>query len=242
MDNRGRIALVTGGAQGIGKAISQRLFKDGCGIVVVDINEDLARSAAQEFGGDYYTVDVRDMDGVEKVVDKIIEKRGKIDILVNNAGITKDTLLIKMSTEDWENVIDINLKGVFNFSKQVVKKSMMKNRSGCVVNIASIVGIIGNIGQVNYSASKGGVIAMTKTMAKELAKRNIRVNAVAPGFIRTVMTDRLPDAVKEKFMENIPMGRLGLPEEVASVVSFLVSEDAGYVTGQVLNIDGGMVM
>ncbi len=242
MNTDKRIAVITGGAQGIGKAISKRLNDSGCKVVIIDVNEDIARETANQLNGDYYIADVRDMAGVSEIVDKIIEKDGKIDILINNAGITKDALLIRMEEESFELVIDINLKGVFNFSKQVVKKSMMKNRAGSIVNIASIIGIIGNPGQANYSASKGGVIALTKTMAKELCKRCIRVNAVAPGFIQTPMTDRLPDEVKEKYKEVIPLGRLGTPDEVAEVVNFLVAESSSYITGQVINVDGGMVM
>lgn len=242
MNTDKRVAVVTGGAQGIGKAISESLYKNGCKIVIIDVNEVTARDTASQLDGEYHIVDVRDMKKVGETVDKIIEKNSKIDILVNNAGITRDALLIRMSEQDWEQVIDINLKGVFNFSQQVVKKSMIKKRTGNIVNIASIVGIIGNPGQINYSASKGGVIAMTRTIAKELAKRGIRVNAVAPGFINTEMTEKLPNKVKEKFLENIPLGRLGRPEEVAEAVSFLVSENSSYITGQVINIDGGLVM
>jgi len=237
-----KVAVVTGGAQGIGLEIAKKLHDSGCKIVIIDVDENSASVSAAEVNGDYYIVDVRDENKVGETVDKIVEKDGKIDILINNAGITRDTLLIRMSEEDWDLVIDINLKGVFNFSKQTAKKSMMKTRSGNIVNVASIVGIIGNAGQANYSASKGGVIALTKTMAKELAGRGIRVNAVAPGFIQTRMTDKLPEKVKEKFIENIPMGRLGTPQEVAQVVDFLVSESSSYITGQVITVDGGMVM
>jgi 3-oxoacyl-[acyl-carrier protein] reductase len=237
-----KVAVVTGGAQGIGKAISTKLNEIGCKVIIIDVNEDVARQTARELNGDYYTADVRNSESVSEVVDKIIEKDGKIDILINNAGITRDNLIIRMDDEEWQQVIDINLKGVFNFSKHVIKKSMMKNRSGNIVNIASIIGVMGNPGQANYAASKGGVIALTKTMAKELAKRGIRVNAVAPGFIQTKMTDKLPEKVKEKYMEVIPLGRLGKPEEVADVVGFLVTDSSAYVTGQVINIDGGMVM
>jgi 3-oxoacyl-[acyl-carrier protein] reductase len=242
MNDERKIAVVTGGAQGIGKAISEKLNETGCKVIIIDVNEDVARSTASELNGDYYVADVRSTKSVSAVVDKIIEKDGKIDILINNAGITRDAFLIRMEDDAWQQVIDINLTGVFNFSKQVVKKSMMKNRTGAIVNIASIIGVIGNPGQANYAASKGGVIALTKTMAKELSKRNIRVNAVAPGFIQTRMTDKLPEQVKEEYLKNIPMGRLGTPGEVAEVVKFLVTESSGYITGQVINVDGGMVV
>ncbi len=237
-----KTAVVTGGAQGIGFAISKKLAAAECKVIIIDIDESRAASAAGKLNGDYKIVDVSKEVEVEKAVSEIIEKYSKIDILINNAGITRDGLLIRMKEKDFDSVIDINLKGVFNFSKEVVKKSMMKNRTGAIVNIASIVGIIGNPGQLNYSASKGGVIAMTRTMAKELSNRNIRVNAVAPGFIQTRMTDKLSDKVKESFLENIPMHRLGNPEEVAAVVNFLVSQRSSYITGQVINIDGGLVM
>jgi 3-oxoacyl-[acyl-carrier protein] reductase len=237
-----KIAVVTGGAQGIGKAISLKLKKTGCKVNIIDVDENSAKQTAGELGGDYYIVDVRDSCAVEQAIDRIIEKDSKIDILINNAGITRDALLMRMNEQDWDLVLDINLKGTFNFSRHIVRKSMIKNRSGNIVNIASIVGLIGNPGQANYSASKAGVIALTKTMAKELASRGIRVNAVAPGFIKTRMTEKLPEKVKDEFLKNIPMARLGTPEEVAEAVSFLVSEDSGYITGQVITIDGGMVM
>jgi 3-oxoacyl-[acyl-carrier protein] reductase len=242
MSEERKIAVITGGAQGIGKAISEKLNECGCKVILIDVNEDVARDTAVQMEGDYYIVDVRNSEGVAEIVDKIIEKDGKIDILVNNAGITRDALLVRMEEVDWQQVIDINLTGVFNFSKHVVKKSMMKNRTGTIVNIASIIGLIGNPGQANYSASKGGVIALTKTMAKELSKRGIRVNALAPGFIQTMMTDKIPEKVKEEYLKNIPLGRLGTPDEVAEVVKFLVSDSSGYITGQVINVDGGMVM
>ena len=242
MLNDKKIAVVTGGAQGIGKEIAVKLFESGYKLNIIDIDEKSAAEVAAQLKGDYYVVDVCDAHRVSGVVDKIIEKDSKIDILINNAGITRDALLMRMSDDDWDFVIDVNLKGTFNLTREVVKKSMVKNRSGSIVNIASVVGITGNPGQVNYSASKAGVIALTKTLAKELAKRNIRVNAVAPGFIQTRMTDKLPDKVREKFLENIPMGRLGTVSEVAEVVSFLVSDKSSYITGQVIIVDGGMIM
>ena len=239
--NEGKIAVVTGGAQGIGKSIALKLAGAGCRVIIVDVNEEAAARAAEEFGGDSYAADVSSDKSFEDTVDKIIEKEKKIDILVNNAGITRDALAVRMTEEDFSRVVRINLNGVFYFSRHVLKKSMFKNRSGNIVNIASIVGIIGNPGQANYSASKAGVIALTKTLAKEAAVRGIRVNAVAPGFIETRMTENLPAKVKEKFLENIPMGRLGSPEEVADAVMFLASGMSSYMTGQVLVVDGGMV-
>jgi 3-oxoacyl-[acyl-carrier protein] reductase len=191
-----KVAVVTGGAQGIGKEIASSLAERGLKVNIIDVDENAAKETARQLNGDYYVADVRDSDSVAAIVDKIIEKDTKIDILINNAGITRDALLMRMSEEEWDQVLDINLKGVFNFSRYVVKKSMIKNRFGNIVNIASIVGIIGNPGQANYAASKAGVIAITKTMAKELASRGIRVNAVAPGFIKTKMTDKLPEKVK----------------------------------------------
>ncbi len=239
--NQKKTAVITGGARGIGKCIAERLASEGCKAVIIDVDEQAASETAAALGGDAYSADVSDDSSVSETVDRIIEKDGKIDILVNNAGVTRDSLFMRMSEEDFRRVLDINLTGVFNFSRNVVRKSMIKNRQGCVVNIASIVGIIGNPGQANYSASKAGVIALTKTMAKELAPRNIRVNAVAPGFIRTRMTDKLPEKVKQDFLSAIPMGRLGEPGEVAGAVSFLVSDNSGYITGQTLVVDGGMV-
>ncbi len=237
-----KTAVVTGGAMGIGKAISERLKKAGCDIVIIDVDEEKASSAASELEGTYHVCDVSDSEQVNETVDKIIENNGKIDILINNAGITADALMMRMKENDWDRVIGINLKGVFNFMGAVLKKSMMRNKSGSIVNIASIVGIIGNPGQANYSASKAGVIALTKTAAKESATRGIRVNAIAPGFIETRMTSDLPDKVKEEFLRNIPMKRMGTGEEVAAAVEFLALENSSYITGQVIILDGGMVM
>jgi 3-oxoacyl-[acyl-carrier protein] reductase len=185
-------------------------------------------------------VDVSNGAAVQTAVDRIVEKFGKIDILVNNAGITRDNLLIRMAEEDWDKVLQVNLKGAFLFSKAVARP-MMKRRSGAIVNVASIIGLIGNAGQCNYAASKAGMIALTKSVAKELAARNIRANAVAPGFIETRMTEKLTEDIRKKMLETIPLGRFGLPEDVANVVLFLASDAASYVTGQVLTVCGGMV-
>jgi len=246
MNLKGKVAIVTGAAQGIGKAISLLLARNGADIVVCDIDENLAGNTAKEIAVSGtraigVKVDVSSPSSVEEMVKKILDNFNGIDILVNNAGITADGLIVRMKEEDWDRVLDINLKGVFNCIK-AVSRVMMKQRNGRIVNIASIVGIIGNAGQANYSASKGGVIALTKTCAKELASRNINVNAVAPGFIRTRMTEVLSEEAKEKLKSQIPLSRLGEPEDVARAVLFLVSEESSYITGHVVTVDGGMTM
>jgi 3-oxoacyl-[acyl-carrier protein] reductase len=246
LDLKGKVAIVTGGAQGIGKAIATQLAQEGANVVIADVAEEVAKPTAQEIsqkGNEAISigVDVSSISSVEEMVKKTLDKFGRIDILVNNAGITRDALVMRMKEEDWDLVLDINLKGVFNCIK-IVSPVMMKQKSGKIVNIASIVGIIGNAGQANYSASKGGLIALTKTCARELASRRINVNAVAPGFIQTSMTERLPAQVKEKLSSQIPFGEIGKPEDVASAVLFLVSEKASYITGEVIKVDGGMVM
>ncbi len=246
MDLKGKVAIVTGGAQGIGKSIATRLAQAGANVVIADVMEEVAKSTAQEIsqkGNEAISirVDVSSLSSVEGMVKKTLDKFGRIDILVNNAGITRDGLVMRMKEEDWDLVLDINLKGAFNCIK-TVSPVMMKQKSGKIVNIASIVGIIGNIGQANYSASKAGLIALTKTCARELASRRINVNAVAPGFIQTSMTERLPAQVREKLSSQIPLGEIGKPEDVASAVLFLVSEEASYITGEVIKVDGGMAM
>lgn len=243
----GKIAIITGSGKGIGKEIALELVKGGAKCVI-----NYASSAAgaeqtvnqiKEMGGDAYAYkcDVSDYAEVEKMMADVLEHYGRIDILVNNAGITKDNLMLKMTEEDFEAVIDINLKGAFNCMKAVTKP-MMKQRYGRIINITSIVGVIGNAGQVNYSASKAGMIGMTKSAARELASRNITVNAVAPGFIQTDMTDVLSDAVKEQLLNQIPMKKLGQTSDIANAVCFLADEKASYITGQVLNVNGGMAM
>ena len=239
-----RVALITGGSRGIGKAIALKLAKEGANIAVFDIQESgsLSQEIERErvkFG--FWKVDVRDSSMVEKSVQEVKEKFGKLDILVNNAGITRDNLLIRMKDEEWDQVIEINLKGAFNCSRAVAKV-MIKQREGCIVNIASVIGLVGNTGQANYSASKGGVIAFTKSLAKELARWGIRVNAVAPGFIQSAMTERLSSKAREKMLENIPLGRVGSPEEVANVVFFLSSPLSSYITGEIVKVDGGMAI
>ena len=246
MQLAGKVALVTGAAQGIGKAIALALAKVGAEVVVSDVNLEEAGKTAKEIEllGRQTLVsktDVSNSEEVNEMVDKILDKFGRIDILINNAGITADSLLIRMKETDWDRVIKINLKGAFNCLKAVAKP-MMKARSGKVVNVASVIGVIGNAGQANYAASKAGVIGLTKSAARELAPRGININAVAPGFIKTSMTEKLSAGVKEEMCNRIPLSKLGTPEDVAKVVLFLVSDDAGYVTGQVINVDGGMVM
>ena len=241
----GKVALVTGAARGIGQAIAKKLAGEGADIALCDLKAEwLAETAAiVEAAGrkvKCFEADVSNAAAVETVVSGAIEACGKVDILVNNAGITKDTLMIRMSEQDWDSVISVNLKGTFLFTKAVARP-MMKQRTGCIVNIASIIGLIGNAGQCNYAASKAGVIALTKSAAKELASRNVRVNAVAPGFIQTRMTDGLPEDVRKRMLDAIPMGRFGTPEDVANVVLFLTSDASSYMTGQVLTVCGGMV-
>ena len=242
----GKTALITGGAQGIGKAIGRRFIAEGAEVALCDINLDTAQAAARELSSDggtarAFLMNVTDESSVENAVKDCAAEFGKIDILVNNAGITRDMLMIRMKLEDWNAVLGVNLTGAFNVSRSVVKL-MIKARWGRIVNIASIVGMIGNAGQVNYSASKAGLIGMTKTMAKEFASRGITVNAIAPGFIQTDMTGHLPEEAKAAFLSAIPLKRTGLPEDIASAATFLVSEDAAYITGQVLRVDGGLVM
>jgi 3-oxoacyl-(acyl-carrier-protein) reductase len=240
-------AIVTGSARGIGRAICEQLAADGVdNIVVCDLKAEWCGEtveAVKALGKNAVAMElnVADAKSIEAAVEEAAKLFGKIDIAVNNAGITKDGLLMRMSEEDWDAVLDINLKGAFLVTK-AVSKHMMKARSGAIVNIASVVGIMGNAGQCNYSASKGGLIALTKSSARELAGRGIRVNAVAPGFIQSKMTDVLSDEVKNRMLENIPMKKLGQPADIAKAVSFLASANAEYVTGQVLSVNGGMLM
>ncbi|MEC2073071.1 3-oxoacyl-[acyl-carrier-protein] reductase [Alkalihalophilus marmarensis] len=244
---QGKVAVVTGASRGIGRAIALELAKNGANIVVnyagsVAKAEEVVASC-KELGVDALAVqaDVANSESVQAMIKESIEAFGRVDILVNNAGITRDNLLMRMKEDDWDAVIDTNLKGVFNCSKAVTRQ-MMKQRYGRIINVASVVGILGNAGQANYVAAKAGVIGLTKTMARELANRNILVNAVAPGFITTDMTDELTEDMKAVMLGQIPLGALGKPEHIASVVRFLASDDAAYMTGQTLNVDGGMVM
>jgi len=246
MKLKDKVALITGGARGIGQAIAMTFAKEGADIVVADVNLETAQKTASEIEALgrkslALEMDVTDITKVEEGVNKILDKFGKVDILVNNAGITKDNLILRMSLAEWDAVINVNLKGTFNCIKAVTRP-MVKQRGGKIVSIASIIGLMGNAGQANYAASKAGIIALTKTVAKELASRNINANAVAPGFIQTDMTAKLPEDVKAKMMAAIPLAKLGLPQDVANVCLFLASEDSSYVTGQVITVDGGMVM
>lgn len=247
MSEEKKVALITGATRGIGKEIALTLAEAGYNIALNyrKENEELEKlkNEIKEKGVECLAVcgDVSNFEEVEKFVKEIIEKFGKIDVLVNNAGITKDMLLMRMKKEDFESVIDVNLVGTFNVTKNVISY-MMKARTGRIVNISSVVGISGNAGQTNYSASKAGIIGFTKSLAKEVASRNINVNAVAPGFIETSMTEVLKEEIKEEIAKTIPLKRMGKAKDVANLVKFLVSEDSSYITGQVINVDGGMLM
>lgn len=247
MTLNGKTAVITGSARGLGRAIALKLAQMGANIVLNDIpSSDALDQTAKEFESLGYKVavtrgDVRNIDDVEAMFKTAVDTFGSVDILVNNAGITKDMLMIKMTEKDWDDVLDINLKGAF-FCTKVAARIMMKQRSGRIINIASVAGVMGNLGQANYSASKAGLIGLTKSTAKELASRNITCNAVAPGLIQSKMTEVLPDKVRENYLNNIPLGRFGTPEDVANVVGFLASDESSYVTGQVIHIDGGLVM
>lgn len=242
---KNKISIVTGGARGIGYTISECLAKEGSDLAICDVNQDNLNSAKlqlEQLGVKVLAepVDVTKFDQVQAFVQKTLDTFGKIDILVNNAGITKDGLLVRMDESAWDAVINVNLKGTFNCTK-AVSKIMMKQHGGKMVNIASIIGIIGNAGQANYAASKGGIIAFTKSVAKELAGRNVNVNAIAPGFIQTNMTAVLPEDIKNTMLKLIPLGKFGTAEDVAKLVIFLVSDNSAYITGQVIQVDGGMV-
>ena len=240
-----QVALITGATRGIGKEIALELAQNGYDIAVNyrgTIDEDLKKEIeANNVRCEFVEADVSNFEQCESMIKETIEKYGRIDVLVNNAGITKDGLIMRMKKEDYEAVIDVNLVGTFNVTRNVIPY-MIKQKSGRIINVSSVVGVAGNAGQTNYSASKAGVIGFTKSLAKEVASRNILVNAVAPGFIDTDMTKVLSDSVKEGINAQIPLRRMGSPREVAKVVKFLASEDSSYVTGQVINIDGGMVM
>lgn len=241
-----KTAVVTGGGQGIGREIALALAKEGASIAVCDVNVENADNVVKEvqkLGRNAVSckVDVKDAKAVSECTQKVLDTLKKIDILVNNAGITRDALLVRMKDEDWDLVLKINLTGTFNFTK-CVAKHMMRQRSGKIVNIASIIGLIGNIGQSNYAASKAGIIGLTKTCARELAPRGITVNAVAPGFISTQMTEHLPSDTKQMMLKNIPLARFGASLDVANTVLFLAGPQSDYITGQVINVCGGMVM
>ncbi|MFA5190883.1 MAG: 3-oxoacyl-[acyl-carrier-protein] reductase [Verrucomicrobiia bacterium] len=241
-----KIALITGAGRGIGQAIALKLAADGADIAVVDLKPEFCAETCDKVRAMgrrawAYGADVSKAASVEETVAKVLADCGKVDILVNNAGITKDTLLMRMSEADWDAVLDINLKGTFLFTKALARE-FVKQRSGRIVNIASVIGLVGNAGQCNYGASKAGVIGLTKSVARELASRSITCNAVAPGFIETKMTAALGEEIRQKLMNQIPLRRLGSPDDVANAVRFLASDQAAYITGQVLTVDGGMVM
>ncbi|HJX31951.1 MAG TPA: 3-oxoacyl-[acyl-carrier-protein] reductase [Thermodesulfobacteriota bacterium] len=241
-----RVAIITGGAQGIGRAIGLLLAKNGARIVIADINDKQAEETAQEIAllgrkSLAVKVDVSNFSEAENLGKTVFDAFGQIDILVNNAGITRDGFFLRMKEEEWDAVIAVNLKSVFNCSKAVIRY-MGKQRGGKIISVASVVGQIGNIGQANYAASKAGIIGFTKTLAREFASRGIMVNAVAPGFIETDMTRTLPEKVREGFISNIPLGRMGTPGEIAEAVLFLATDASNYITGQVINVNGGLYM
>lgn len=243
-DFANRVSVVTGASQGIGEAIARELSRGGSRVVLVDILEgQLAGVAAaiEADGGraDYFQADVADFGRAQAVVEEVVRRYGRVDHLVNNAGIARDNLLLRMKEEEWDAVIRVNLKGAFNFSKAVLR-AMVSARYGRIVNIASVVGLMGNAGQANYAASKAGLIAFAKSLAREVAGRGITVNCVAPGYIATSMTEKLPEEVKKAFLEIIPMKKFGLPKDVAFAVKFLLSDEAAYITGQVISVNGGM--
>jgi len=247
---KGKSALITGGTAGIGKAIACLYAKHGADVAILGTNRERAEAAVKEIEAAkadssqkvvYFLIDVSKTKEVDQVVSELLAAWSKIDILVNNAGITKDNLLMKMSEEDWDQVLAVNLKSVYNTCR-ALSRPMMKARSGAIINISSVIGLTGNAGQVNYAASKSGMIGFTKSLAKELASRNVRANCVAPGYIETQMTEVLPPAVKEAVLAKIPLGHIGKPNDIANAALFLASELSGYITGQVLTVDGGMVI
>ncbi|GGK14277.1 3-oxoacyl-[acyl-carrier-protein] reductase FabG [Caldalkalibacillus thermarum] len=247
MSLSGKVALVTGGARGIGRAIVLALAREGAAVAINYAGSEQAANElvreVEQMGSKALAVqaNVAEQAAVNDMVKQVIETFGRLDILVNNAGITKDNLLMRMKEEEWDDVINVNLKGVFNCTKAVARQ-MMKQKSGRIINITSVVGVTGNAGQANYVAAKAGVIGLTKTTAREFAARGITVNAVAPGFIQTDMTAVLGEDIKEQLLSQIPLGRFGKPDDVARVVKFLASDDAAYITGQTFHVDGGMVM
>lgn len=241
-----KVAIVTGASRGIGKAIAMRLALEGAKVILTATSQTGADKTAEEIkenGGDAMArvLNLNEAEAISEFISSVHKEFGRIDILVNNAGITRDNLLLRMSTEQWQEVIDVNLSGVYH-AIRAAAKPMMRQRSGKIINITSIVGQIGNAGQVNYSAAKAGIIGMSKSVAKELAPRNVQVNCVAPGFIETDMTKDLPEDVKTDLFAAIPAGRMGVAEDVAYAVAFLARDESGYITGQVINVDGGMVM
>jgi len=243
MDFTGKVAVVTGSARGIGLAIARRFAEAGASVVLCDVSEEQVRESAAQLPGKALGVkaDVTNADDIAALFDATIKAFGRLDVVVNNAGITRDTLMLRMDEKDWDLVLDINLKGAFLVTK-AASRIMMKQRFGRIVNISSVVGLTGNAGQANYSASKAGLIGLTKSSAKELAGRGITVNAVAPGFIETEMTKSMPEAAREEFLKRVLISRAGTPNDVAAAVLFLASDEAAYITGQVLTVDGGLTV
>lgn len=247
IDLKGKVAVITGSARGIGRAVAEKLAQAGANIVITDILAEIGEKTAKEISEKYGVEsifvpgNVVSNESMAELAAKTLEKFGKIDILVNNAGITRDTLFMRMKEEDFDLVMNINLKGTYNCT-QAFFKTMVKQRFGSIINMASVVGLMGNAGQVNYSASKAGMIGMTKSLAKEVGKRGVRVNAVAPGYVQSEMTDVLSEDVKKEFAKNIPMGEMGTPEDIANAVLFLSSDLSSYITGQTISVNGGMLM
>lgn len=238
-----KVAVVTGGARGIGLAIAKGFIEAGAKVIILDLDQDSIDSALKSLGTNAkgFVANVTDSDNIQSLFKNIYKEEGKIDVLVNNAGITRDNLMMRMKDSDWDLVMQVNLKGAF-ICTQKVSRFMMKQKNGVIINMSSVIGLMGNAGQANYAASKGGLIAFTKSAAKELASRNIRVNAIAPGFIETEMTEKLSDDVVEGYKKIIPLNRMGKPEDIANLCKFLASEEAEYITGQTINVDGGLVM
>lgn len=247
MNFSGKVAVITGGRRGIGRAIAELFAAHGGDVVIADRSQEESQQTAQEIAAQCgcrfmaFGVDVSSLQSAQAMIERVVGELGRVDILVNNAGVTRDTLIMRMEEADWDAVLDVNLKGAWNCCKAAIRP-MMKQRYGRIVNISSVSGLAGQAGQTNYSASKAGLIGLTKSLAREVASRNITVNAVAPGFIPTALTNDLPQDLKDSMMKLIPLGRWGKPEEVAAAVGFLASDEAAYITGQVLSVDGGMMM
>ena len=242
---KGKVAMVTGSSRGIGNAIAKKYLEEGAKVILIDRDEEGVMKSIEDMKqyGDAvgYAMDVTDRARIAEVFESVVKDHGTLDILVNNAGITQDAQMYKMTEEQWDSVINVNLKGVFNCAQEAVK-IMREKKSGAIINISSVVGLYGNFGQVNYAATKSGVIGMTKSLAKEVGRKNVTVNAVAPGFIMTEMTEKMPEKVLDMMKEKAPLGRLGMPEDIANACLFLASDEASFVTGTVLSVDGGVVL